>query len=141
MGEYRHALDDKGRLTLPARLREGLGQPFVATRGFENCLFLYPMAEWEALEARIRALPFNQANVRAFARLFFAGAAECRTDAQGRVLVPPQLREYARLEREAVILGVNNRVEVWSEPEWERYAAAAAKDFATLAEQLQGLGL
>lgn len=139
MGEYRHALDEKGRLTLPSRLREGLGQPFVATRGFESSIFLYPMPEWADLEAKIRALPFNQANVRAFTRLFFAGAAECRPDGQGRVLLPPTLREYAHLDRDAVVIGVNSRVEVWSQAEWDRYEAAAAHDYAALAEQLQGL--
>lgn len=139
MGEYRHALDDKGRLTLPSRLREGLGQPFVATRGFENCIFLYPLPEWEALEARIRALPFNQANARAFARIFFAGAAECRPDGQGRVLLPPSLREYAKIARDTVVLGVSSRVEVWAEAEWASYAQSASADYAALAEQLQGL--
>lgn len=139
LGEYRHAIDEKGRLTLPAKFREELGQPFVATKGLDRCLFLYPLAEWANLEQKMRNLPLGQADARAFLRLFFAGAAECRCDAQGRVLIPAHLREYARLERSTVIIGVSSRVEVWSEAEWERYAREAEQSYEAIAERLQGL--
>ena len=136
MGEYRHAIDDKGRLTLPARIREQLGSVFVVTRGLESCLFLYAMAEWTALEARVRELSMTQKDVRAFVRLLFAGAAECRPDAQGRVLIPAALRQYAGLTDEGVVVGVSTRVEVWQAQAWERYTQEAAAVYAEIAERL-----
>jgi len=141
MGEYRHTIDDKGRLTLPARIREELGPVFVATKGLDNCLFLYPSSEWAALEAKLRALPVTQKDARAFVRLFFAGAAECRPDAQGRVLLPAPLRAYAGLDREGVIVGVSSRVEVWQPEAWERYVGEADATYADIAERMGGLGL
>ncbi|MBE3590308.1 MAG: division/cell wall cluster transcriptional repressor MraZ [Firmicutes bacterium] len=141
MGEYRHTLDEKGRLIMPARFREGLGETFVVTKGLDACLFAYPMAEWQALERKLRALPFTQANARAFVRFFFSGAIECQLDKQGRALIPPHLREYAKLEREAVVIGVASRVEIWSQAEWERYTDRAAADYAAIAEQLAGFDL
>ena len=141
MGEYRHTIDDKGRLTLPSRIREGLGPAFVATKGLDNCLFLYPAAEWEGLEAKLRALPQTQKDARAFVRLFFAGASECRPDAQGRVLLPAPLRAYAGLEREGVVVGVGTRVEVWQPEAWARYVGEADASLGDIAERLGGLGL
>jgi MraZ protein len=141
MGEYRHAIDDKGRLTLPARIREELGPAFVATKGLDSCLFLYPGPEWAALEAKLRALPQTQKDARAFVRLFFAGATECRPDAQGRVLLPQALREYAGLEREGVVVGVSTRVEVWQPEAWARYVGEADASLGDIAERLGGLGL
>ena len=141
MGEYRHSIDDKGRLTLPARIREELGPCFVVTKGLENCLFVYPQAEWAVLEAKLRALPVTQKDARAFARLFFSGAAECRPDAQGRVLLPAPLRAYAGLEHEGVIIGVSSRVEVWQPEAWERFEHEADATFAEIAERMGGLAL
>lgn len=141
MGEYRHAIDEKGRLTLPARIREQLGPEFVATKGLDGCLFLYPSGEWAALESRLRALPVTQKDARAFVRLLFAGACECRPDAQGRVLLPATLREYAGLGREGVIVGVSSRVEVWQPEAWERYVREADATYAEIAERMGGLGL
>ncbi|MBX5475496.1 MAG: division/cell wall cluster transcriptional repressor MraZ [Clostridia bacterium] len=141
MGEYRHTIDDKGRLIMPARFREGLGETFVITKGLDACLFAYPMTEWQQLERKLRALPFTQANARAFVRFFFSGATECQLDKQGRALIPPHLREYAKLERDAVVLGVASRVEIWSQAEWERYADKAAAEYAAIAEQLAGFDL
>jgi MraZ protein len=139
LGEFRHAVDEKGRLTLPSRLREELGQPFVVTKGLDRCLFLYPVEEWGALEQRLRQLPLGQADARAFQRLFFAGAAECRCDAQGRVLIPAAHREYARLERDVVVVGVSTRAELWSADEWDRYADRAEESYEAIAERLTGL--
>lgn len=138
-GEYQHSLDDKGRLTIPSRLREGLGEHFVATKGLDNCLFVYPLAEWESLESKLRALPFTRADVRAFVRLIFAGATECELDRQGRILLPPNLRTHAQLERDAVILGVSNRVEIWSKEKWESYSQQAGESYESVAEHLEGL--
>jgi MraZ protein len=136
IGEYQHTLDAKGRLFIPARFREGLGASFVVTKGLDRCLFLYSRAEWELLEQKLRKLPFARAEARAFARLFFSGAAEVEADKQGRVLLPANLREYARLEREVMVLGVSSRVEIWSRDEWERYSAQAGEAYEEIAEKI-----
>jgi len=137
LGEFQHAIDEKGRLIIPARLREGLGPRFVMTKGLDQCLFAYPLEEWRGLEEKLKALPFVKAEARAFMRFFFAGAAECEFDRQGRVLIPPALREYAALEREVTILGVSTRVEIWSTPLWQEYSRKAQADYEALAEKLE----
>jgi MraZ protein len=141
MGEYQHTLDDKGRLTIPVKFREGLGTPFVMTRGLDRCLFVYPLSEWEILESKLKALPLTRADARSFVRFFFSGATECELDKQGRVLIPATLRDYAKLERDCIVLGVSNRVEIWSEPEWRAYSEQAADSFAEIAEKLVDLSL
>ena len=141
MGEFRHTIDEKGRLTLPARIREELGTLFVATKGLDGCLFLYPGPEWAVVEAKLRALPLTQKGARAMVRLFFSGAAECRCDAQGRVLLPANLRAFAQLEREGVVAGVGGRVEVWNPAAWDSYVKQADADIGDIAERLEGLGL
>jgi MraZ protein len=139
IGEYQHSLDDKGRLTVPSRLREGLGDQFVVTKGLDTCLFVYPLAEWESLEGKLRALPFTSADVRSFVRLLFAGATVCELDKQGRILLPTNLRAHAHLDRDAVILGVASRVEIWDKVTWENYSTQAASSFEQVAEHLEGL--
>ncbi|RDV82937.1 transcriptional regulator MraZ [Ammonifex thiophilus] len=136
IGTYVHTLDNKGRLFIPARLREGLGECFVITKGLEGCLFGFSVSEFAKLEEKLLKLPFTQPEVRAFARLFFAGAAELEVDRQGRVLIPPYLREYAQLQREVVILGVANRVEFWAQELWERYQADTQAVYEELAAKL-----
>ena len=139
MGEYLHTIDDKSRLTMPSRFREELGDTFVVTRGLDNCLFVYPQSEWQALENKLKTLPMTQSNARAFVRFLFSGATECSLDRQGRVLIPQNLRDYARLEKETVIIGVSSRVEIWSKQVWEHYAKEAEESFETIAEQLADL--
>lgn len=141
MGEYQHSIDDKGRLIMPARFREELGENFVVTRGLDNCLFVYPMSEWLNLQAKLKSLPFTQANARAFVRFFFSGATEANLDKQGRVVIPQVLRDYARLTRDVVVIGVSTRVEIWSREEWERYAGEAEVSYEAIAEQIAGLDL
>lgn len=141
LGEYQHSLDDKGRLTMPARFREKLGDSFIVTKGLDSCLFVFPMAEWKALEERLKTLPMTQASARAFVRILLSGATECTFDKQGRVLLPPGLREYARLQREAVVIGLSSRAEIWAREEWERYVAEAQHDYNELAEKLVDLGI
>jgi MraZ protein len=136
MGEYQHNIDDKGRLTIPAKFREELGASFVITRGLDHCLFVYPRSEWENLEAKLKSLPFTRSDARAFVRFFFSGATESDLDKQGRVLIPPPLREYAKLVRDCVVIGVSNRVEIWSKDTWEEYSAKAAESFAEIAENI-----
>jgi len=136
MGEYQHNLDAKGRLIIPAKLREGLGERFFATKGLENCLFLFPPAEWEAFGERLRSLPLASGAARAFTRLFFSGATECEVDPQGRILLPANLRQYAGIEKEVVIVGVSTRVEIWSKTGWEEYCRKAEAAYAETAEKL-----
>ena len=141
LGEYRHSLDAKGRLTIPSRLREGLGDLFVATKGLDNCLFLYHLEEWKSIENKLRSLPFTRSDVRAFMRLFFAGACECEMDRQGRVILPANLREYARIDKDVVIIGVGSRVEVWATEIWAEYSEKAGEAYEELAEKLVELGI
>ncbi|MGE5598237.1 MAG: division/cell wall cluster transcriptional repressor MraZ [Bacteroidota bacterium] len=139
-GEFQHALDDKGRVTIPAKFREGLGEGFMITRGLDRCLFAYPREEWARLEEKVKTLPTAQTEVRAFVRLLFSGAVEAEVDKQGRVGLPQHLRTYAGIERDAVIIGVSNRVEIWSAEIWASYAEKAEASFSEMAENV-GLGI
>ncbi|QJC52508.1 division/cell wall cluster transcriptional repressor MraZ [Paenibacillus albicereus] len=136
LGEHQHSLDDKGRLTIPARFREHLGPAFIATRGLDHCLFVYPMEEWKQLEQKIRQLPLMKADARAFSRFFFSGAVELELDKQGRVNLPNHLTEYAKLEKDCMVLGVSSRVEIWSKPLWEGYYDQSEETFNEIAEKL-----
>jgi len=140
MGEYQHAIDPKGRLIIPVKFRDDLGENFVVTKGLDNCLFVYPMTEWKNMEDKLKALPFTKADARAFVRFFFSGATECELDKQGRILLPANLREYACLDKDAVLLGVSTRVEIWSKENWEKYSQKAEKDYEAIAEKNSGFG-
>jgi len=140
LGEYQHSLDAKGRIIVPSRFREELGERFIATKGLDNCLFLYPMDEWKTIEEKLRTLPFTRADVRSFARFFFSGAAELEIDKQGRILLPPNLRDYAGIERELFIIGVGSRVEIWSGEKWAEYNRTAESSYEAIAENLVDLG-
>ncbi|MGO4887883.1 division/cell wall cluster transcriptional repressor MraZ [Anaerobacillus sp. MEB173] len=134
MGEYRHNVDEKGRMIIPARFREELGTTFVITRGMDKCLFVYPEEEWKLLEQKLKTLPFTKKDARAFTRFFFSGATECELDKQGRVNIAGPLREFAQLEKECVIIGVSNRVEIWSKEIWEDYFKESEEAFSDIAE-------
>ena len=118
MGEYNHTIDAKGRLIIPARFRELLGEEFILTKGLDGCLSIYPMDAWEAFETKLRALPLTNKNARTFTRFFVAGATNCELDKQGRILVPQTLREFAGLEKEVVLTGNLDRIEIWSKEKW-----------------------
>ncbi|OZB91721.1 division/cell wall cluster transcriptional repressor MraZ [Paenibacillus sp. XY044] len=139
MGEYQHSLDDKGRVTIPAKFRELLGSSFVITRGLDQCLFVYPMNEWQILEQKLKSLSLMKSDARAFTRFFFSGATECEWDKQGRVNLPGNLRQYAKLEKECVVLGVSSRVEIWSKDTWEEYFQQSEETFNDIAEKLVDL--
>ncbi len=139
MGEFQHALDDKGRIIVPAKFREELGSVFVMTRGLDKCLFVYPMSEWEVLEEKLKKLPMTRADARSFVRFFFSGACECELDKQGRILIPAGLRTYAELEKDCVVIGVSNRVEIWNSGNWQTYSDDAAQSFAEIAENMVDL--
>lgn len=136
MGEYQHTLDAKGRLIIPARFREGLGDRFIITKGLDSCLFVYPMQEWMVLEQKMKTLPFTRADARAFVRFFFSGAGECEADKQGRILIPANLRNYAGLGKEAVVLGVSSRVEIWAREQWDKYNSDAEQSYEEIAEKI-----
>ncbi len=141
MGEYQHTIDPKGRLIVPAKFREGLGEKFVATKGLDSCLFVYPNEEWKLLEQKLKSLPFTRADARSFVRFFFSGATECEVDKQGRILIPANLREYAKLDKEVVLLGVSSRVEIWSKGLWENYSQEAEASYNEIAEKIVDLDL
>lgn len=126
---------------MPSKFREELGASFVATKGLDNCLFLYPMDEWKTIEEKLRSLPFTRADVRSFARFFFSGASELEIDKQGRILLPSNLRDYAMIEKELVIIGVGSRVEIWANEKWAQYNKTAESSYEEIAENLVGLGL
>lgn len=141
LGEYQHSLDPKGRIIVPAKFREELGSKFVATKGLDNCIFLYPLGEWQVLEEKLRSLPFTRADVRSFARFFFSGASELEMDKQGRIVLPPNLRDYAGINRDLMVIGVGARVEIWSNQSWEQYNQSAESSFEMIAENLVGFGI
>ncbi len=136
MGEYEHNLDAKGRVIVPAKFREGLGEKFVITRGLDKCLFAYPLEEWKILEEKLKKLPLTKKDARAFTRFFFSGAVECEIDKQGRVNLPQPLRTYSQLEKECVIIGVSERIELWSKELWDNYFLDSEESFSDIAENL-----
>ena len=118
MGEYNHTIDAKGRLIVPSKFREQLGNTFVITKGLDGCLFVYSNEEWKTIEESFRNKPLTSKDARKFTRFFFAGACECEVDKQGRILIPSNLREYAGIEKDVVSIGALNRVEIWSKEKW-----------------------
>ncbi|OEC02658.1 cell division protein MraZ [Lysinibacillus sphaericus] len=138
MGEYQHSVDAKGRLIVPAKFREALGETFVVTRGLDNCLFGYPMDEWRKLEEKLKGLPMTKKDTRAFARFFFSGATEVEIDKQGRINIPSTLMQHAHLIKECVVLGVSNRIEIWAKDAWESYFAESEQSFNEIAENMIG---
>lgn len=118
MGEYSHSIDEKGRLIIPSKFRDELGETFVLTRGLDGCLYVYPQPEWNKLEAKLRALPLTNKNARTITRFLVSGAAACELDRQGRISVPQALREYAGLTKEVVLTGSIERIEIWDKAKW-----------------------
>ena len=141
MGEYTHTIDNKGRLIFPAKFREGLGEKFIATKGLDNCLFVYTQDEWTILEGKLKQLPLAKPEARAFVRFFFAGAAELEADRQGRVLLPNNLRDHARLDKDVIVIGVSNRIEIWGKEAWTEYNNQIGPEVARITESLVDLGI
>lgn len=139
MGEYNHTIDTKGRLIIPSKFREALGEEFVVTKGLDGCLFVYDNKEWAAFEEKLKSLPLTNKDARQFVRFFLAGATMAEVDKQGRILVPSVLREFAGLEKEVVLIGVASRVEIWSKERWEN--AASYEDMEEIAEHMAELGI
>lgn len=126
IGEYSHSVDDKGRINIPSKFRNDLGENFIITKGLDNCLFVYPFAEWKVLEERIKELPLSQS--RDLQRFFFSGACEAEIDKQGRVVIPLNLREYAGISRDVVISGASFRAEIWNKENYEKQSLALTSD-------------
>ncbi|HLS91409.1 MAG TPA: division/cell wall cluster transcriptional repressor MraZ [Limnochordia bacterium] len=141
MGEYLHTLDEKGRIIVPAKFRDNLGERCVITRGLDQCLFLYPESEWKNVEEKLKRLPLTQRDARAFTRFFFSGATDVELDRQGRIVIPSGLRQYAKLEKEVVVIGVSTRVELWAKEVWTEYAQQAEASFEAIAEKIVDLGI
>lgn len=139
MSEYNHTLDTKGRLIIPAKFREVLGEEFVISKGMDDCLFVYANDDWNAFEQKLTSLPLINKEARQFARFFLAGAATVEVDKQGRILLPAALREFAGLEKDVVLVGVGSRVEIWSKDKWENMNSDTDMDEITSA--MEGLGL
>ena len=140
MGEYNHTIDAKGRLIVPAKFREILGDNFIVTKGLDGCLFVYPNDEWTRFEEKLKSLPLTNKNARQFTRFFLARAAACEVDKQGRILLPQVLREFASLEKDVVLVGVASRIEIWSRERWDESMNTYDGDMDEVAENMESLG-
>lgn len=140
-GEFNHSIDAKGRLIIPSKLRESLGEHFVITKGMDGCLFLYPDNEWEAFEEKLRTLPLTNKKARDFKRFFLGSATEGELDKQGRVLISSSLRNYANLEKEVILVGLLDKVEIWSKDTWDARTAEVEENIEDIASDMEDLGL
>lgn len=140
MGEYHHNIDEKGRIIIPSRLRDELGDNVIVTRGLDDCLFLYSMDEWSLLVSKLKSLPFTKRDARNFSRMFLSGATGCLFDKQGRVKISSPLINYASLNHECVIIGVNDRIEIWAKEKWDKFICESTNEFSDLADHLFDIG-
>lgn len=136
MGEYHHNIDEKNRLILPAKFRNELGDKFIVTRGLEKCLYVYSMNDWEKIVAKLNTLPFTKKDARIFIRSFFSGATECEFDRQGRINITSPLVSYADLQKECIVIGANDRIEIWSKEKWESFFDENSDKIEEIAEHL-----
>ena len=141
IGEYKHTLDTKKRLSMPSKWRKELGTKLVVTRGLDNCLFVYPQKEWLKITEKIGQLPLGQADTRSFNRFFLSGAVEVEVDTVGRILVPDFLKDFAGLTAKVVLAGIYDRVEIWAENKWEDYKRRIEGQADQLAEKLGEIGV
>jgi len=141
IGEYSHTIDEKGRMAIPSKMRRDLGSGAVVTRAIDNCLWVFPKKEWQALAEKLASLPLSDANSRAFSRLMLAGAMEVEFDSQGRALIPGYLRAYAGLKKNAVIAGLYNRLEIWDQEAWKTYKDKTEKATEQIAKHMADLGV
>ena len=141
IGEYEHSVDAKGRVIMPAKLREDIGEKFIVTKGLDGCLFAYSQNEWSNFEEKLKTLPLTNKNARDFVRFFLSGAVECEIDKQGRFLIPSNLRQYATLDKEIVIIGVGTRIEIWNRATWSSYSSDENISADEIAENMTMLGI
>ena len=135
MGEYHHSIDSKGRIIIPSRVRDGLGENFIVTRGLDGCLFLYPKLEWDKKIEKFKELPDTK-DKRQFMRIFLSGATICEYDKQGRINIPNPLVEFAKLEKDCIIIGVDEKLEIWSKERWEEFIANNEENLSDIADSL-----
>jgi len=136
IGEYHHTIDEKGRIIIPAKFREDLGDSFIITRGIENCLFVYPLENFKRITDKLSSLPFTKKDARNFSRFFMSGATNVELDKQGRVNVATPLINYAKLEKDCVIIGTGDRLEIWSQEEWDSFFNSSKDIMSDIAENL-----
>ncbi len=141
IGEYTHSLDTKGRVALPVKFRQKLGEGAIIARGLDHCLFVFTKESWEKLTAKISSMSFMKSDSRAFARLMLAGASEVAFDDQGRILIPEYLRKYASLKKQAIFAGLYDRIEIWDETNWQSYKSKTEASSDDIAEKLGELGI
>ncbi len=141
IGEFTHNLDEKKRVAVPAKFRKEIGKSAVITRGLDNCLFVYPLKEWEEVAERLSSLPSGKSDNRNYARLFLAGAVDVSLDSMGRILIPDYLKKFAGLKDKVVITGVYKKLEIWDEDAWEKYKNRIEKQTDILAEKLGEMGI
>ena len=136
MGEFRHSIDAKGRIIIPSKFRDELGEKFILTRGLDGCLFVYPATEWNSIVSKLKALPFTKKDARSFVRFFLSGATEVEFDKQGRINIPTPLIDAASLTKDCIIIGVNDRLEIWSKDRWESFITSNEESLSDIAENL-----
>ena len=140
-GEFTHTLDEKNRLIVPMRLRgkikETFVERFIITKGLDNCLFLFTVDEWRLFENKTKALPLTGKDARAYTRHLFSGASECTIDKQGRISIPLYLKNYAQIRKDVIVIGVMNRIEIWSREKWISYSKNTERSVNEIAEQLE----
>lgn len=141
IGEYTHSIDTKKRLSIPSKFRKEIGKKAVVTHGLDNCLFVYPMKEWEKIADKLANLPIGQSGARSFARFMLAGAVDVELDSLGRILVPDYLKDFAGLKNKVVITGLYKRLEIWDEKQWNAYKGRVEKQADVLAEKLGEIGI
>ncbi len=136
MGEFHHNIDEKGRLIIPSKFRAELGERFIVTRGLEGCLFVYSASEWNKIVEKLKELPFTSKDARIFSRMFLSGATECEIDRSGRINIPMPLTEFASLTKECIIIGMNERLEIWSKDKFDSFFEENIDNFSDVAENL-----
>ena len=141
IGEYSHSLDVKGRLIMPAKLREDMGEKFIITTGLDGCLFGFSMIEWNNFEEKLKSLPLSDKNARNFVRFFLSGATECELDKQGRFLIASKLREVANLDKDVTIIGAGTRIEIWNTKKWEEQTSAENLSIEEIEKNMEELGI
>ena len=141
IGEYEHSLDVKGRLIMPAKLRADIGEKFIISKGLDGCLFVFSQEEWSNFEAKLKELPLTNKNARDFVRFFLSGATDCELDKQGRFLIVNNLRAYAEIEKEVIIIGVGTRLEIWNKEKWDKYNSSENLSADQIAENMTMLGI
>ena len=136
MGEFHHTIDEKDRIIIPSKFREELGNNFIITRGLEECLFIYSMENWNKITSKLNSLPFTKRDARSFTRFFLSGATAAEFDKQGRINITSPLVSYAELKKECVIIGVGDRLEIWSSEKWNNFYEENKENLSNIAENI-----